>query len=301
MKKVALLIALVVFSLVLPIVFAAKNDIAVAGNETTANYTTQYISVSQLNSSIRSNQYVWYKATINISTNTSQAVQASAATLTDLNYTLGDEWANATGTAYIIIENATAADTTAISQPANNTYSDGTYLKAYFNLTGKGVVVTNTTNITWYITYRIAKPDDKKTVTTTYSDIHYTENVTYPGPSDLDVANVTIVYEPSQWAQWQSSTEISWNGTRVTDYSITANGVEYGTIDLLNDATNWLLVKYTIKGTGKGGTGAGATPPTGVIPTLPAVPTTIWIVVGLVISMIVAVLILLLLVYYYWK
>ena len=285
-KQVALIVALFFVLISAVPVLAAKDDIAVAGNCTSAAYYKEYITVSQLNSSIKSSEETFYRAEINVSSTGSTA----ACTIADLNYTLGDERVVNTTSKIRLLDSALAEIVT-----ANATYADGTYTKANFN--GTIATVTNTTNTTFYIEYRAQTLDSNKSVSTSISDIHYTENVSYWGLSDLTLENVTLVYKPTQWTNLQSITEVQYDGAAVTNYTKNANlGILYDPT-FAADSEHFLLVKYTIPESGKGATGEGGTPPLAVT-TPPLIPAEVFLVIS---ASLIIILVLLIAIAYYWK
>jgi hypothetical protein len=276
-KQVALTVAMLFLFSAMP-VFAARNDIAVAGNCTSAAYYKEYITVSQLNSSIKSSEETFYRAKINISS-------TAACTITDLNYTLGDQKIVNTTSKIRLLDSTLAEIMT-----ANATYADGNYTKARFN--GTIATVTNEANTTFYIEYRVQPLDSNRNVSTSVSNIYYTENVTYWGLSDLTLENVTLVYKPTQWTKLQSITEVQYDGTVVTNYTKNANlGILYDPTFAAN-SVHFLLVKYTVPESRKG-TGI-ETPPLTIIPPI----TGFWLVI-LIVSVIIGIAIILLA--YYWK
>jgi hypothetical protein len=283
-KGVTLIVALLFVLISATTVFAAKDDIAVAGNCTSATYYKEYITVSQLNSSIKSSEETFYRAKINVSSTGSTA----ACNITDLNYTLGDQKIVDTASKIRLLDSTLAEIVT-----ANATYADGTYTKANFN--GTIATVTNETNTTFYIEYRAQTLDSNKSVSTSISDIHYTENVSYWGLSDLTLENVTLVYKPTQWTNLQSITEVQYDGTAVTNYTTDASlGILYDPT-FAADSKHFLLVKYTIPESGKGATGAGRTPPLGV--TIPTLPAETFLVIS---AALIIIIVLLIAIAYYW-
>lgn len=279
------LVAIIVFSLFMgvPVVLAARHDITCGGNVTSGNYTigddgTAHISVALLNSTSLSSERVMFNATINISTN---STTLGAATLTDLNYTLGDEWAY-NSVSDINLWNSTFD----LIQSANATQSDGNYLEVWFNNTNLaanantyGAIMNSTIyNTTFYITFILESPDNKKATTQTSSKLEYTDKVRYPGPSDLDITSVTFTHQPSGWADVEAVKTVTWNGTTLSrgtgtnTYTLSTDGVRVNTAStLLHDTNNTLNITWTKPETGHGGTGAGRTRPTAV-PTYPTRP-----------------------------
>jgi len=290
-KQVALIVAMLFILISAMPVFAARNDIAVTGNAT--NYGTNYISVSQVNSTIKSSQYLWFRSQIRINTTGTD----TNATLTALNYTLADEkYAGVSDSDVRLLNSSLDLITTA------TTYSDGTYKKARFtgtnlaaNANAQGLI-NNFTSTTFYIEYPIATRDSNRSVSTSVSDIHYTENVTYWGLSDLTLSGLTLVYKPTQWTKLQAITEVQYDGTAVTNYTEDATlGILYDP-EFAADSEHFLLVKYTVPESGKGATGAGRTPPLTIIPPQPL--PTLWIVIVMGLAVICMLIVAMA---YYWK
>jgi len=260
MKKLLVSSTVITFSFLLfGLALGAKNDIEVIGNCTSGTYYKGWISITQLNSSVKSSQETFYRAKINISSTGTTA----ACTVEDLNYTLGDEKVvNDVNKIRLL-----ASDLTVLQSAANWTYADGNYVKVRFNKTYPGyATVTNTTNTTFYIEFRLKPLDTYRTVTKT-KNAHVTENITYYGPSDLNLENVTLIYKPTESPVL--GLEVQYDGTTVTNYTYTSEGVIYDP-DFAADSEHWLYLKYYTGETGKGATGAGRKPPLGVTPEIPS-------------------------------
>jgi len=280
MKKIYLALAIMLSLFVIPVfavpVNAARHDITASGNETALNYTTYYISTSQLNSTVAYNEEPYFRAMINVSTNGTASIEAEievGATVTGLNFTLGDTWAVNTLTK-IYLENST---NNIIMEKANATKADGNYYEAYFNLTDLGedgksgtVEITNTTNTTFYIVYRLATIDSKKLLTQSTSGTHYDDRIIYQTPSDLDIENITVTYIPSVFSSIDVFKTVSWNGTTLSKgtsgdaYMQTTTGIQViGTKTFLNGTNNTFNMTYTTgEASGShGGTGAGRSRP----------------------------------------
>lgn len=287
-KQVALLVAILSLLASAVPVLAAKNSIAVAGNA--SSYYAQYIGVYQVNSTIRSSEEAFYRAAINIS-----SIDDDYATLTDLNYTLGDEKAVGIASKIRLLNSELE-----LIQEANATYADGNYVKAWFNSSNLAATanewgyIRNTTNTTFYIEYRLQPLDSSRNVSITRSNIYYTENVSYFGPTDLTLENVTLVYKPTLWERLQSIIEVRYDGVAVTNYTRNAN------LGILYDPTfepgseHFLTVKYTIPESRRGISGTPITP----TPLPPSLPPEFWLVIAI---GFIAIVILLVAIAYYWK
>jgi len=278
-KYLVISIVLSILALAMP-TFAARNSTIAYGNLTSTKYYTAVLNITQVNAStITTDREIFFRAAINISVNSTDG----NATLTDLNYTLGDKRV-VNSVSKIRLLNASLD----FIQYANATYADGNYIKAWFNSTnlasnnkvcGAGYIlnVTANCNSTFYVEFRLQSFDSNRTVSITKSGLLYTENVTYWGPSDLD-PNVTIKYKPSNWESLDVLSGVLWNGVFVTNYTKHASdGILYDPT-MTHDVLQYLTVYYTVPETGHGGEGKiRSWTPTTVTPTISTTQIIVWI------------------------
>lgn len=278
-KEIALGLAISFILLATPIL-ADIDDIRVLGNASDVrNYYYEYLNVSTMNTSkVHSWGENFYIVAFNISNNATSGDNVT--TMTDLNITLGDQRATET-TSKIRLLNQTRE----LIMTANLTYADGNYTAAWFNLTNIATwgnasygCIDNKTNTTFIVEYRLKPLDSNASTVSTIKDIWYTENRTYPGPTDLNYTNVTLAFEPAQAGNIEYLKTVQYDGTTVTNY--TFNDSQFVLYDpiLLNGTTHWLYVEYSVPESGKGGTGAGGTRPAAVTLPAPGVSTTFWVV-----------------------
>lgn len=268
------LLSTAVFSLLLVAgVMGARNDLTIEGNETHTNYYRELVSTTQLNNSVNSSSESYWEAQINISMNdTAPGNDGAGATLVNISLTLGDQWAVNT-TTKVQLQNSSRIE---IQEAANISGADGLYPNITIDMSGLSLTVDNSTNTTFYIIYRLKALDDNKTKSDTDSGIHHTENVTYYGPSDLTLNNVTIEYKPDFWTTLANFKSVQWNGTTLGrgtnpsgEYVTYPDGIRLGGVhNFTPDSTdNWLYVSYSEQtsgstgSAGSAGTGTVSAPP----------------------------------------
>jgi len=288
MKRLIVLITAIFLLLAVP-VFAARKDIVAVGN---ASSYSVYYQEYQKNSTIRSDQETIFETKIGLRNSTPCTVVG----VVDLNYTINEDkdWVVNT-LSKIQLLNSTRH---VLWDQANNTYIEGENITVRFNATEVLAYDCDSTYTVYYIRWHLTPLDDHRSVSITSEDYTYMENVTYSGADNVTVENVTLVYEPSKYDKRKSIDLVQYDGETVTNYTSEDDGI-YFDPNIAADSTHWLYIKYT--------TIKGVSPHVPTVPTIPPTappvmaPEIIWIVIGLVASMAMAVFILFMLIYYYWK
>jgi hypothetical protein len=251
MKKLILIIIGILF-LTSPVFAASTNLTTAMGNQSSSDYTllrVYLVNTTILNNTVyggansTSAQEIIVRVALNISTNSSLPANQNS-TLNQINLTLGDQFV-INDVTKIKLLNASGGF---IMNP-NGTYSDGNYLGVWFNATNLtattyGAVATdggntwtgafgvhswvsNASNMSFYIEYRLRPLDVNRTVTTTGGATQiYLDNVSYGGYSDL-LPPVIITYTPSAWVSSGIINEVDYAYNYTTNYSTNVTTTSY--------------------------------------------------------------------------
>jgi len=247
--------------------YSVTPTINMSGNCSYANYSSEYLGVAQVNSSIRSNQETYYKSKFNLTINNN-----ISCTVTQLNYTLEESWAVNSSAKFELLNS-----TGDLIAAANTTSGGTTYPIARFQIDTL-TTLSNDTDDTYYLRWHLTDLDNNKSTSTSVTNINYKENTTYWGPPVVALENVTLVYKPTKWTDLDKIKQVQYNGNTLTssDYSQDAtNGLEYE-VDLTNGTTNWFYVDYTVTQSAHEGSGGGMGP-VSVLPTTGAIPLNVWL------------------------
>jgi len=228
---------------------AAKKTISAVGNVSTVGvFYDQY----QRNSSIKSNQETVFEDKIGLR---NSSVCDGWVEIYDLNYTINEEWVVNTRSKIQLLNGTRHV----LWESANNTYLEGNNLTVRFNATQVALVNCSSTYTVFYVRWHLDPLDDHRSVSTTSSGNFYTDNVTYTGPTDVDLENVTLVHNPTNFNKIEYIKEVRYDGVVVTNYTKTLTGIEYDP-NIGADSTHWLSITYVFPESREGN------PPTKLVP-----------------------------------